>query len=231
MYGKVKLTKRQIKEDKFTAFMLNSKQQVEENWQYLAIAVIVVILGVVGSVYYFDSVEEASRQAAANLSKGNLEFRGGSSPEAILTFMGIINNFGGTKSAEQATFMLGKVNLQTRNYPESIRYFEMYLQKYQKNLLNRASSYTGLGTALENQGNFQEAAEAFEKGTMAMPDSPLQQSLRIGAMRNYLKVDSVEKARPHFEYITERFEGSETANRAARLFYEKARASYKDTDR
>ena len=145
--------------------------------------------------------------------------------------MGIINNFGGTKSAEQATFMLGKVNLQTRNYPESIRYFEMYLQKYQKNLLNRASSYTGLGTALENQGNFQEAAEAFEKGTMAMPDSPLQQSLRIGAMRNYLKVDSVEKARPHFEYITERFEGSETANRAARLFYEKARASYKDTDR
>ncbi|MCH7948782.1 MAG: tetratricopeptide repeat protein, partial [candidate division Zixibacteria bacterium] len=111
MYGKVKLTKRQIKEDKFTEFMLNSKQQVEENWQYLAIAVIVVILGVVGSVYYLDSVEETSRQAAANLSKGNLEYRNGSSQVALLTFNDIVNNYGGTKSAEQATFMLGKVNL------------------------------------------------------------------------------------------------------------------------
>lgn len=205
--------------------MLNSKQQVEENWQYLAIAVIVVILGVVGTVYYFDSVEQAARQASANLSKGNLEFRGGNSQVAILTFNEIINNYGGTRSAEQATFMLGKVNLQTRNYPEAIRYFEMYLQKYPKNLLNRASSYAGLGTAMENQGNFQEAAEVFEKGTLELPESPLQQSLRFGAMRNYLKVDNVEKARPHFEYITERFGGSETANRAARLFYEKSTAS------
>ena len=225
MYGKVKLTKRQIKEDKFTEFMLNSKQQVEENWQYLAIAVIVIILAVVGSVYYFDSVKETSRQAAANLSKGNLEFRSGNSQVAILTFNEIVNNFGGTKSAEQATFMLGKVNLQTRNYPEAIRFFEMYLQKYPKNLLNRASSYTGLGTAMENQGNFQEAAEVFEKGTLELPESPLQQSLRFGAMRNYLKVDNVEKARPHFEYINENFEGSESANRAARLFYEKSSAS------
>ena len=225
MYGKVKLTKRQIKEDKFTEFMLNSKQQVEENWQYLAIAVIVIILAVVGSVYYFDSVKETSRQAAANLSKGNLEFRSGNSQVAILTFNEIVNNFGGTKSAEQATFMLGKVNLQTRNYPEAIRFFEMYLQKYPKNLLNRASSYTGLGTAMENQGNFEEAAEIFEKGTIELPDSPLQQSLRFGAMRNYLKVDNVEKARPHFEYINENFEGSESANRAARLFYEKSSAS------
>ncbi len=225
MYGKVKLTKRQIKEDKFTEFMLNSKQQVEENWQYLAIAVIVVILGVVGSVYYFDSVRETSRQAAANLSKGNLEFRGGNSQVAILTFNEIINNYGGTNSAEQATFMLGKANLQTRNYPEAIRFFELYLQKYQKNLLNRASSYSGLGAAMENQGNFQEAAEVFEKGTLELPESPLQQSLRFGAMRNYLKVDNVEKARPHFDYITENFEGSETANRAARLFYEKSTPS------
>ena len=225
MYGKVKLTKRQIKEDKFTAFMLTSKQQVEENWQYLAIAVIVVILGVVGSIYYLDSVEETSRQAAANLSKGNLEFRGGNSQVALLTFNDIINNYGGTKSAEQATFMLGKVNLQTRNYSEAIRFFEMYLQKYSKNLLNRASSYTGLGTAMENQGNFLEAAEAFEKGTMELPESPLQQSLRFGAMRNYLKVDNVEKARPHFKYITENFEGTETANRASRLFYEKSAAT------
>ncbi len=225
MYGKVKLTKRQIKEDKFTAFMLTSKQQVEENWQYLAIAVIVAILGVVGSVYYLDSVEETSRLAAANLSKGNLEFRGGNSQVALLTFNDIINNYGGTKSAEQATFMLGKVNLQTRNYSEAIRFFEMYLQKYSKNLLNRASSYTGLGTAMENQGNFLEAAEAFEKGTMELPESPLQQSLRFGAMRNYLKVDNVEKARPHFKYITENFEGTETANRASRLFYEKSAAT------
>ena len=225
MYGKVKLTKRQIKEDKFTAFMLTSKQQVEENWQYLAIAVIVAILGVVGSVYYLDSVEETSRLAAANLSKGNLEFRGGNSQVALLTFNDIINNYGGTKSAEQATFMLGKVNLQTRNYSEAIRFFEMYLQKYSKNLLNRASSYTGLGTAMENQGNFLEAAEAFEKGTMELSESPLQQSLRFGAMRNYLKVDNVEKARPHFKYITENFEGTETANRASRLFYEKSAAT------
>ena len=123
MYGKVKLTKRQIKEDKFTAFMLNSKQQVEVNWQYLAIAVIVIILGVVGSIYYLDSIKEASRQAATKMAKGNLEFRGGNSQVAILTFTEIINNYGGTKSAEQATFMLGKVNLTEHKLPRSDQIF------------------------------------------------------------------------------------------------------------
>jgi TolA-binding protein len=225
MYGKVKLTKRQIKEDKFTAFMLSSKQQLEENWQYMAIAVIVIVLGVVGAVYYFNSLEEASKEASIKLSRANLELRGGNSQVSILTLTDILNSHGGTRAAEQASFMLGKVNLQIRNYPEAIRYFEMYIEKYPENLLNCAASYNGLGTALENQGNIQEAADKYEKGSLAYPDSPLQMDLRIGAMRSYLSIGQVEKARAHFDYVMEKFEGTEAANRAARLFYEKTTSS------
>ena len=225
MQERVKLTKRQIKEDKFTAFMLSSKHHIEENWQYLAIGVVIVILAVTGIVYYMNAATESGELASAQLSQANLQYRQGNSQVAILTLTDILNKYSGTNAAEQATFMLGKVNLETRNYEEAKLYFSQYLQNYQKNPLNRSAATSGLAVALENQGNFAEAAETFEKGATEFAGSALDAELNLGAMRNFLMVGQTEKAREHYDFLVENYGDTEMAQRAARLFYEKSGSS------
>lgn len=220
MYSKVKLSKRQIKEDKFTTFMLSSKYQIQENWQFYAIGALVVILAIVGIVYYFNYSAQQSQVAAERYATAAGEYRSGNSQVAILSFQQILDEFSGDPVAEQATFMLGKVNLEVRNYPEAVRYFEMYLDKYRENRLNRAAAQAGIATAEENQANHVAAAERFQQAVDAYPGGPLAGDYHLGAMRNYLLAGDVESARPHLEKIEQDFAGTPLAQRATRVFYE-----------
>jgi len=224
MFEKVKLSKRQIKEDKFTAFMLSSKKQLEDNWQYMAIGVVVVILVVVGVIYYFNSVKESTNKAAIQLYQANMQHRQGSNDVAILTLTDILSKYAKTDAAEEATFLLGKINLERRNYDEAKLYFDMYLEKYKKEPLHRAASMNGLGVVLENQGKYAEAAAEFEKGISEFTDGPLIGDMHMGAMRNYLLAGQVDKAKAHLDIINKDFQGTEVATSAARLFYEKSQS-------
>ena len=225
MHEKVKLTKRQIKRDNFTAFMLNSKQQLEENWQYFAIGAVVIILAVVGIVYYMNSQKDKAQLGAIQLAQATMQYRQGNSQVAILTLADILTKYSGTGYAEQATFMLGRVNLETRNYEEAKLYFEQYLEQYKDNALNRAAAMAGLGVTYENQGKYPEAAEMFAKAAADYPESAILPDLHFGAMRNFLLAGQKEKAKEQFDIINTKFPGTEMAVSAARLFYEKSQNS------
>lgn len=225
MHERVKLTKRQLKEDSFTAFMLNSKHQLEENWQYFAIGAVAIVLAVVGIVYYLNSAKETSDLAAAQLSQANMQYRQGNNQVAILTLTDILTKYGSTSFAEQATFMLAKLNLETRNYAEAKLYFEMYLEKYKKDPLQRAAAMSGLGVTLENQGQYAEAAEHFEKAIADFPESALIVVLHLGALRNELMSGQPEKAKTHLDAINEKAPNTDMATEAARLYYEKAKSA------
>ena len=58
MQSKMKLTKRQVKEDRFTTFMLTSKDKLqgefEDNWQYYVIGFAVVVVLIWALAWQFD---------------------------------------------------------------------------------------------------------------------------------------------------------------------------------
>ncbi len=224
MYGKVKLTKRQIKEDKFTTFMLTAKHQFIENWQWFVIGIAAVILVVVAIVYYFNS--QAARQQEANerLSRAILDYRTGSHEVTMLSLAEIIDDYPGTVVADQATFLLGKLNFELRNYPEAQRYFEMYVEEYKDNPLRRASCLSGIAGCYENLGNFTEAARRYAVAVEEYPDGPLAGDQRLAAMRNFLMAGEIEPARTQMEAIKKDFSGTELERKAIRLFNEKSRS-------
>ncbi|MFQ6008782.1 MAG: tol-pal system YbgF family protein [Candidatus Zixiibacteriota bacterium] len=226
MYGKTKLTKltkRQIKEDKFTVFMLKVRDQFLHYWQYTVIGLVVVILLVIGIVYYINSQQARTQEAAAKFARALIDYRMGNNQLAILSMSQIIDEYGDKKVAEQATFMLGVINYQTRNYPEAIRYYEMYLSKYRDNKLNRAAAKAGIAASLENQGQYREAAEGFVAACDEYPDGPSAGDYHFSAMRNFLEVGEIDEAQAHLDIIKNEYEGSQLVNRAIRLFSEKAR--------
>jgi TolA-binding protein len=226
MYGKTKLTKltkRQIKEDKFTVFMLTARDQVLHNWQYLAIGLAAVILVAIGIVYYFKSQRTQSVEAATKYARALMDFHGGNNQLAILSMSQIVDEYAGEEVAEQATFMLGVINYESRNYPEAIRFYEMYLSKYRDDKLNRAAALAGVASCLENQGQYREAAEKFVAAGDEYPGGPLAGDYHFSAMRDFLEVGDTTQAQVHLDAIQKEYEGTELDNRAVRLFSEKAR--------
>jgi len=224
MYGKTKLTKRQIKEDKFTVFMLNAKNQVIDNWQYLVVGLVVVVLAVTGTVYYFNSRQAQRQEAASRFARALMDYRSGNIQVAIMGLNQVVEEYGGDEVVEYAVFLLGTINYETRNYPEAIRYFELYLSKYPQNQFNRTASLAGIASSLENQGQYREAAEKFVAAYNEYPNGPIIGDYQISAMRNFLEVGEVDQAKTYLELITDEFDGTDLADRAVRLFSEKSRS-------
>jgi TolA-binding protein len=224
MQNKVKLTKRQIKEDKFTAFMLTSKDELMQHWQKYVIGAAVVILAVAAVFYYNGARKSGHIEAGQKLSQAMLDYRSGNNQVAILGLNQVIENYGGDEAAQQATFLLGKVNLETKNYPEAIRYFEMYLSKYHDNKLNRAASLAGVAACQMNQGNYSEAAAKYAAAIDEYPDGPLIEDYNLEALRAELLQGDMEKAKARLALINDKFKGTETASQAELLFAEKGRS-------
>ena len=222
MYGKVKLSKRQIKEDKFTSFMFHAKEQLTNNWQFYLIGLVVVVLLVVAVTYYQGSKASNRTEAANQFSDALANYRNGNNQVAILGLQNVLDNYSGTKMAEQATLLLANINYETKNYPEALRYYQMFVDKYKANRLDLASSLAGIASCQENQGNYLDAAKQFEAAYAAYPDGPLAGDYQLAAMRDYLAAGEVDKARSNLDYIKKNLAGTDVERRAIRMFEEKS---------
>jgi len=225
MHGKVKLTKRQIKEDKFATFMLTAKDRFETNWQYFVIGAVAVILAVVAVVYYFNSSTSAKEDAGRKYAEALASANSGNSQVAILTLTQIVDQDADAVITRQAVFMLGRLNLDSRNYPEATRFFDQYTSKYREDKLMYAAALAGLGACAENQGQFAEAAAKYEQAAQAYPGGPSEGDFLTSAMRSFLLAGDTERARTQLKTIQEKFKASELAQRAERIFAEKGTAA------
>ncbi len=223
MYGKVKLTKKQIKEDKFTHFMLTAKQQVTDSWQYYVIGFVVIVLAISAIVFFVDMQEKQAIEGSSLYSKAVVEYRQKSYQSALLSLQTVLDNHGGTEAAQNATYLSGKINLETQNYPEAIRFFEMYTSKFAADKLKSAASLAGIATALENQGKYDEASTKYEEAIAIDTDGPSAGEYHFDAMRNLLLLGKTDAAKTHYEYIKDNLAGSRLEKNAALLFGEKSK--------
>ncbi len=221
MQSKVKLTKREIKEDKFTTFMLTAKDQFQQNWQFYVIGIVVVILLVAAVSYYFSSQSTKGEEASARFARAMLDYQNGNDQIAILGFTEVIDDYGGAAVCEQAVYLVGKINLDTRNYSEAIRYFQMYLDKYKADRISRAAALAGIAVASENQGNNAEAAASFVRASEEYPEGPMAADYELGAVRNFLEVGDAESAEARLAVLKKEHADDENTNRAIRLYTEK----------
>ena len=225
MQSKIKLTKRQVKEDRFTTFMLTSKDklqgELEDNWQYYVIGLAVVVVLIWALAWQSDRQSVKDFEAAEALSRAQSNYLGGGDKQvAILEFNQILEKYGSTDAAGLATFVLGNLNLETRNYSEAIRYYQAYLD-FGGDDLDRAAAYAGIAAAHEDQGMYAEAAANFVQASGASLNGPLVPDYELGAMRNYLANGDVAQAEARLAILEEKYGDTELVNRGKRLLAEK----------
>jgi len=224
MYNKVKLTKRQIKEDKFTAFVLRSKDQFMDNWQFFVIGVVLVVLIIVGGIYYINSKKSQEIQSAERYARAVADYRSGNKQVALASLNQILDNNADKIVVEEATYMLGNINYEQRNYPEAIRFWEMYVSKYHDDSLTRAASLAGIAACHENQGEYKKAAAKYLEAIDAFPDGPLEGDYREAVIRNFLADGDIKQARAQLDTLKEKAGNTDLYNRVARYFSEYSRS-------
>jgi TolA-binding protein len=228
MQSKVKLTKRQMKEDKFTTFMLTSKDklqtELEDKWQYYLIGAIVTVVLIWAAIWFFGRQTSQESGAAAAYSKAMMSYMNRDNQVAALEFGQIVQEYGGTEIAANAAFVLGNLNLENRSYDEAIRYYRMYLDEFTGTPLNRAAALAGIATVAEDQGKFAEAAAGFVQAAEAKVDGALRPDYELGAIRNYLADGKIDQAETRLAILKDKYAGTDWTTRAIRLITEKKQA-------
>jgi outer membrane protein assembly factor BamD (BamD/ComL family) len=225
MHGKVKLTKRQIKEDKFATFMLSAKEQITTNWQYFVVGTAAFIIIIVAGVYFINSYSSAQAEAGKKFATSQMDYRSGNTQVAILGLNQIVEENKDESTTRQALFLLGRINLETKNYPEAIRYFDDFVTKFKTDKFMCASALAGIAACYENQGKFSEAASKYTEAVQADPDGPAEEDYLVSSVRTYVMAGDTEKAKTSLNTIKDKYKGTEQYLQAQRFFSEKVGAA------
>ena len=217
MHQKVRITKRQLKEDKFTTFMLTSKDRLQDSWQFVVIGIVAVILVVVAVVYYFDVQRSSADEAGMKFAQALMDYRSGNNQVAVLSFAQLVEEYGDQPAAEYSTYLLGISNYRQRNYDEAVRYYEEYLTRYKGDLLVRAGALAGVAACYEDQGRFPEAMEKYEQAISEYSSGPQIGDYHLGAMRCAAGAGNSEKAREHLAFIQQEYKGTQLVEIATKL--------------
>ncbi len=215
MATKVKISKRHIKEDKFTATMLRTKDWLMENWQTTALIAAAVIVVIVGIVYFsgqakVSRIENANRLAEAVSRMRQMDFQA-----AILELQELADNAGGYVGS-RAQFYLANAHYESRNFDEAVSAYEEYIRKYDNDRLTKASAIAGIAACYENKQEYIPAASQYMEAIEYYPDSPLAPDYYLGAVRNYVLAGNVEKATEIAEEMESKFPDLESTRIAIR---------------
>ncbi len=193
MKQKVKITKQQIKEDKFTTAMLQTRDWILDHWQPVALAAAAVIIIIVGIAYYASTQESRDTEGANRLSAAISELRRDNYQAAIVELNDIADQYGG-EIAASATFHLANAYFRAKNYDEALAEYQKYYDKYHRNKLLAASALGGIAACYESKQQFEAAATGYMEAYNYYPKSPNAPEYLLGAVRNYVSLGDQQQA-------------------------------------
>ena len=200
---KKKITKKELKEDKFVKFTLQAKTYLDENSKqvfYMVSGILVVVILIIVFVYvHNENVEEARGQLGiAQVEYSNLNY-----DKAITRLEKLIENYSGTDEADQGMFLLANVLYQKDKYDEAKTYFEQFVDSYSGSKILLASGIAGLAACFEKEKNFTEAAQTYSKAASTAPDFVEADNYLYLAGICFSKSGNIDKAIEKFEYLVE----------------------------
>ena len=216
MRTKVKITKKQIKQDKFTTFMLQAKDWILESWQQLAIGVVAAIVVVVGITYFVKMQSSKGEEGSALLTTAVTNLNRGNYQEAILELGNIADDYGG-RIGGLAQFYLANAYYESRNYDMAIESYQKFIDKCTVDDLTDASAIAGIGASLENKQEFLAAGDKYVEAIKAYPESPNAPDYYVGAVRNYVAGNDREKTEEMLKELDNQFPNSDYSREATRL--------------
>ena len=212
-----RLTKREIKEDKFLEFVLRASVFVRKHRTHLIGGVLAIVLAVVGTNLALKGRETKQLEAAELLADARMAGTGGQVDEAIRLGEQIIRDFGSTRSAQEALVLLGNAYFDMERYDQAMELFQRYLKESnQEEEILRYAAWSGLAACLEEQGRYGEAGEQYRQYGDENRGSPYAAWMLLDAARCFKLSGEKGKAEAVLERILVAYPDSEVAFKARR---------------
>ncbi len=212
--AKKKITKKELKEDKFVEAALKAKTYLEENSTQVFVAIAVVVALVILIMVYRNYHEKKVMQATALLGMAQVEYQNMNYAKAREFLNRLFEEYDGTEAATQGYFILANLNYQQEKYDEAETAFKKFIDNYNGSKILKASGLAGYAACLEHRGAHAEAAEYYVKAQKTAPDFVEAANYLYLAGLNYIKAGQKEKAKEVFELITEKYAKSNRVNDA-----------------
>jgi tetratricopeptide (TPR) repeat protein len=198
---KRRITKQELKEDKFVKFTLQAKTYVDENYQKimrtaLGIGAIIIIL-----VFYYYNSHETSKEANSQLGIAEIEYANGNMLKASERLVKLIEEYDGTGAADKGMFLLANIYYQQKRYKDAQVYFDKFVSAYSGSNILLASGYAGLAACAEVNENLSEAAELYEQAADLAPQFPESDNYYYLAALCYKRAGNLDKARSIFKHL------------------------------
>jgi tetratricopeptide (TPR) repeat protein len=216
MGTKIKLTKQQIKEDKFTNIMLQTRDWILENWQIVTIIAAAIIVIAVGAIYYSDIKSKQANEAADRFAEAIGKYRQQNYQVAILDFNSIADDFSGPIAAS-AVFYAANSYFESKNYDEAIINYQKYIDNFHIDEITASSAIAGIAACYEVKQEFQAAAEKFMEAVQLYPGSAGEPDYLLGAVRNYVNAGMEKEAQQIVDKLTKDYAGTNQQRSATYL--------------
>lgn len=218
MAQNIKITKRDLKEDKFTTNMLLAKDYIMANWVLFAGGAAVIILVILGISFLQQEQSQKEIAAAEIYNRAAGQLMGKSYQLAIVDYRLIIDEYGSSSVAEQASFELGNALFYANQFSEAKEAFEYYLSQYEgNNKYFTTSAMAGIAASLAGTGDMAGAADMYRAAGEKYPEFNLSGQYLYDAMKHYALAQNMESARVVFAKLNNDFKTSRFYNDAVRL--------------
>lgn len=202
----VKISKRQIKEDKLVTFIFKATEYIQKNQQRILIiagsAVALILIGYV----FLSSKSSSQRQAADLFGKAFIEIQSGNAQVGLLDLRNVVERYGGTESASWACYYLANLYYEQKDYNQAKIYYQRYVDKYKNDPLLTSSSLAGIGACFNQALNYQEAAKFYLEAAASAADYDfLAPEYLIEAARALKKSGQIEKAKETYQKLLNKY--------------------------
>ncbi|KPJ52776.1 hypothetical protein AMJ39_06900 [candidate division TA06 bacterium DG_24] len=220
MAKKKRITKKELKQDKFALAAVETMDYARQHLPYLIGGLIVVVVLVVGAVGFMRSSAEARTRAETALALANLSYMQGNLESAIAQYDEILRKWGRTKQARHARYYRASANTLLGNYAAAIEDYREFVESSGRDELLAPAALRGIAVCWGDQGLYREAARAYEEVADKHPASIYAASSLLAAGRSYAMAGlDDEAARIYQRVIDEYPESAESQEAEGRVAY------------
>ena len=200
---KKRITKHELKEDKFVKTTLQVKTYIDENYRQVVTVVLAVFAIIVLFIVYGQLKSDTHMEAQAELGIAQIEYTNNNLDKASARLISLIDEYGGTDEGQQGMLMLANIYFIQNKYQDAEKYFQDFVDSYSGSEILVASGYSGLASCKEVDKDFAAAADLYEKAADVAPDYIEADNFRFLCGLNYKKAGNVSDASRIFREIVE----------------------------
>jgi len=200
-----RISKRQMKQDKLVSTAFQISEYVQNNKKYFMAGVVSVII--IGLIIYLINYSIAQKGYAAEELYGKAQIASAMRQPtlAINDYKTIVEQYGSTKTADRACYMLGKAYYDQNNCDSAMYYFNVYINNYGKAIILLGGAYGGVANCLEKKSDFAGAGEYYFNAAELIDDDLQSPEFYMSAGRAFNKAGLYENAVMSYQLVVDKY--------------------------